>query len=81
MELPRVIATEVLEEDVVPVNAPVVIAANGVEHGEVFDGGALATRLLPDLPDEGLLDGLTDLYDTSWDAPFTLRWLPASLDK
>lgn len=77
----RVVSAQVLEEDIVPVDAPVGVAADGVECGEVLEGRALAPRLLADLPDECLLDGLPDLDDAPRDAPLTLARLPAPLDE
>jgi hypothetical protein len=79
--LTGVVAAEVLEEDVVPVYASVVVSADGVERGEVLEGGAGASRLLPYLPDEGLLDGLPDLDDAPRYAPLPLGRLPATLDE
>ncbi|MFA5869830.1 MAG: hypothetical protein WC941_09055 [Candidatus Bathyarchaeia archaeon] len=64
-----------------PVDAAVVVAADRVECGEVLDRFALASRLLADLPDEGLLNGLTDLDDAPRDAPLTPARLPPPLDE
>ena len=60
-------------------DAPVLVAADRVEGGEVLQGRTLAPRLLADLAPERLLDGLTDLDDAAGDAPLALSGLTASL--
>ena len=59
----------------------VIVPANGVECRDVLYGPALTTGLLSNLPDESLLDGLTDLDDASWYPPLTLTRFSPPLNK
>ena len=77
MGFPRDVAAEILKQYIVPVDATVLIAVDGIEGGEMLDRSAIAACLLAYLPRHSLFDGLSKLNDPSGNAPLPLAWLPA----
>ena len=58
-------------------DATVLVAADGIEGGEMLDGSAIAASLLAYLPQHSLFDGLSNLNDPPGNAPLPLARLPA----
>jgi len=75
--LPRDIVAEILKQYIVPVDATVFIAADGIEGGEMLDRGTIAACLLAYLPHHSLFDCFSNLNDPSGNTPLPLARLAA----